>query len=437
VPESTAKNKLGLWTSTSLVAGNMIGSGVFLMPAALAIYGSISLVGWFFSSLGAFLLARLFSKLSKLMPQADGGPYAYTRNGLGDFAGFLVAWGYLISVWSTNAAIAVAFVSALSTFFPALTANPIAAILTGLGTIWLLTWINTKGIVTSGKFQLVTTILKIIPLIAVAIGGLFFMDVKNFHPFNASGAGNYTTITTTTTLTFFAFLGIECATIPSGSVANPEKTVARATMLGTFTAMAIYILSSISIMGMISSTALQHSVTPFADAAAIIWGTKASYIISAGVAIAALGTLNGYILIQGQVPFAIAKDHLFPPVFGRQNKNAAPAAGIIIGSILVSVMMIMNYTKGLAEQFKFLILLSTLTVLVPYLFSAAAYFLIYVKEKRLKGNLFAVILLASLSFLFSLWMVAGAGQEVVYWGFMLLMCGVPFYVWKLWKNEKS
>src|SRR5204862_2761337 len=168
----------------------------------------------------AFLLAKIYSNLSKLMPQADGGPYAYTRRGLGDFAGFLVAWGYLVSVWSTNAAIAVAFVSALSTFFPMLATSAVAAVLTGLGTIWFLTWINTKGIVTSGKFQLATTILKIIPLVAVAIGGLFFLKFKNFHPFNASNTSDFAAITATTTLTFFAFLGVECATIPSCSVAN-------------------------------------------------------------------------------------------------------------------------------------------------------------------------------------------------------------------------
>src|SRR5664279_1251145 len=245
------KNKLGLWTSTSLVVGNMIGAGVFLMPAALAAYGGISLLGWVFSTIGAILLAKVFSNLSRLMPQADGGPYAYSRRGLGDFAGFLVAWGYLVSIWCTNAAIAVSLVSALSTFFPALATHSLAAVITGLCAIWLLTWVNTLGIVTSGKVQLITTVLKIIPLVMVAVGGLFFIRFKNFLPFNASGNSDFAAITATATFTFFAFLGLECATIPSGSVANPGKTIPRATMLGTLIATVIYIVSSISIMGMI------------------------------------------------------------------------------------------------------------------------------------------------------------------------------------------
>ncbi len=437
--ESPQKNKLGLWTSTSLVVGNMIGAGVFLMPATLAAYGSISLVGWVCATIGAFLLAKVFSNLSKLMPQADGGPYAYSREGLGDFAGFLVAWGYWISIWCTNAAIAVSLVSALSTFFPVLAISPLAAILTGLGVIWILTWINTLGIVASGIVQLVTTILKIIPLVIVAIGGLFFMKLKYFLPFNTSGTPDFNAITATTAFTFFAFLGLECATIPSGSVAKPEKTISRATMLGTGLAAIIYILSTVSVMGMIPSNELSKSVTPFADAAVLMWGSSARYWVSAGVAIAAFGALNGWILIQGQTPYAISKDKLFPAVFAKVSSKGVPVLGIVIGSILVSFLMMMNYTKGLVEQFKFLILLTTITVLIPYLFSTAAYVLIKFQRKTARPNNHwaGTILLSSLAFLFSLWAIAGSGQETVYWGFILLMAGLPFYVMILWKRRKE
>ena len=210
-------------------------------------------------------------------------------------------------------------------------------------------------------------------------------------------------------------------------------------MLGTLIATIIYILSSASIMGMISAKELQHSVTPFADAAVMIWGNGAKYWVSAGVAIAAFGALNGWILVQGQVPYAIAKDKLFPAIFKKENKKRVPGWGIVISSILVSVLMSMNYTKGLAEQFKFLILLSTLTVLVPYLFSAAAYIIIRLENKYLKPGVAWIpsLLLATGAFIFSLWAIAGSGYETVYWGFILLMAGVPFYVMMVWKNRSS
>ena len=414
----------------------MIGAGIFLMPATLAAYGGISLLGWVFAAVGALLLAKVFSNLSKLMPSADGGPYAYSRKGFGDFAGFLVAWGYWISVWCTNATIAVALVSALSTFFPVLAANAVWAVLTGLGAIWLLTWVNAMGVVATGRVQLITTILKLLPLVIVAVGGLFFIRFSNFVPFNTSGSSNFSAITTTAALTFFAFLGLECATIPSGSVDKPEKTIPRATMIGTILATLVYILSTVSVMGMIPSKTLQHSVTPFADAAVIMWGSQAQYWVSAGVAIAAFGALNGWILIQGQVPAAIAKDKLFPPIFKKENKKGVPVLGIVIGSVLVSLVMMMNYTSSLVEQFRFLILLTTITTLLPYLFSTAAYVMIVLEKKYLHTNgLVQTIILSSLAFAYSLWAVAGSGQETVYWGFILMMAGIPFYVWIKLRNK--
>jgi APA family basic amino acid/polyamine antiporter len=432
----TTPSKLGLWTSTSLVLGNMIGAGVFLMPTTLASFGGISVVGWVCSALGAFLLAKVFANLSKIMPIADGGPYAYSRRGLGDFAGFLVAWGYLVSVCCANAAIAVSFVSALSTFIPALATHSQLAIATGFAVIWLLTWINSLGILTSGKVQLVMTILKIIPILAIGIVGLFFIHIQNFIPFNNSGTSTLAAITATTTFTFYAFLGIECATIPSGSVVNPEKNIPKATIYGTLIATFIYISSTVSIMGMIPSSQLQQSVTPFADAAVLLWGEASKYWVSAGVAIAAMGALNGFILIQGQLPYALAKDKLFPAVFAKTNNKGVPAIGMAISSVFISLIMSMNYTKGLAAQFKFLILLSTLTVLIPYLFSTAAYLIIRFQYSFKSAFQKAMAIVLALSaFLFSMWIVIGSGQEVVYWGFLLSMSSVPIYAWVVRKRK--
>ena len=431
------KQKIGLWTSTSLVVGNMIASAIFLMPAILAKYGSISLVGWVLSSIAGIVLAKVFAKLSRLMPQADGGPYAYPQAGFGDFVGFLMAWGYWISVWVSNAAIAVLLVGTLGTFFPALS-TPVAAILTGLSIVWLLTWINTLGIKTSGQVQLVTTILKLVPLVLVGIGGLFFIHPQNFLPFNTTHQSNFAAIAATGTITFFSFLGVECATIPAGNVENPEKTIPRATMLGTLITTAVYILVSFTVMGMIPAAKLVASNAPVADAAFIIGGKAAQYLVSAGVIIASFGGLNGWILVQGQIPSAIAKDKLFPPIFKKENKHGTPAMSIVISSIFVSVLMLMNYTKGLADEYQLLILLSTLTSVVPYLFCAGALVVISAKKvKMTRSKWIQTILLASVSFAFSLWAIAGAGQDTVYWGFLLLMAGVPFYVWVILKKKEE
>lgn len=430
--------KIGLGASTSLVVGNMIGAGIFLVPAAMASYGSISLLGWLFSGIGTFFVAKVFANLSKMLPNATGGPYAYTHHAFGDFAGFLVAWGYWLSNICAIAAIAISLISALSTFFPILNQSPIVAIIVGLGFIWLVTGINNLGIKASGNVQLITTVSKLLPLVVIALGGLFFIRLQNFHPFNTSGKSVFEGISATAAITMYSFLGIECATIPAGSVKNAEKTISRATMLGLLITALVYILGSVSIMGIIPQKTLMNSVTPYADAAVIMFGSNARYWASAGVAIAAFGALNGWTLVQGQFPYAVAKDKLFPGFFGRLNKNGAPYAAIIFSSVFASLFMVMNFTKGLVEQFKFLILLTTLTTLVPYLFCAAAYIIIKFDKKYLhSGGWASAILIGTLAFAYSLWAVAGSGQDTVYYGFLLLMAGIPFYVWSVYKKNAA
>ena len=432
----TEQKKFGLWTSTSLVLGTMIGAGVFLMPSALASYGSISLIGWLFSSLGAIVIAKVFANISKLIPSSDGGPYAFAKAGLGDFAGFLIGWGYLISVWTTNAAIAVSLVSAMSTFFPILAQDATIALATGLVFLWLLTWVNTLGVIASGRVQLMTTILKIVPLVLVAFGGLLLLDPQNLLPFNMSGTSNWQAITATTTLTFFAFLGIECATIPSSSVDNPGQNISKATMFGVWIAASIYIFSTISIMGMIPASQLQVSITPFADAAEKIYGHGAKYWVSAGAAVAAFGALNGLILVQGQMPYAMAKDKLFPAFFAKQNRKGVPANGVVVSSIIITLLMFMNNSKNLVGQFKLLILLSTFFTLLPYLFTTVSYLIVRAKQATTytKTKTITAIVISILAFSFSMWMLIGSGQEIVYWGFIMLMLGVPFYVYMVYKK---
>ncbi len=429
MPETKSPAKIGLLTSTALVVGNMVGAGVFLLPASLAAYGGISLLGWIGSSVGAIFLALLFSQLSKLVPNSIGGPYAFTRVGLGDFAAYLVAWGYWISIWCTNAAIAVAFVSYLSVFIPALATNTILSVGTGLSAVWLLTWVNARGVKEAGLVQLITTILKLTPLVLIAIVGLFYIDFNNFRPFNISGTSDFSAITATTTLTLFAFLGLESATIPSGNIHNPETTIPKATMIGTLITILVYVLGTIAVMGMIPAHELKNSNAPFADAAAILWGDSARYWVAAGAIISTFGALNGWILLQGQIPFAASRDKMFPFIFSKENNKGAPVMGLVISSVLISVLMMMNFTKGLTDTFTFMILLTTIMVLVPYLFSAASYGIILLQNKFWRRDLISKVIIAGIAFIYSLWAVVGSGQETVYWGFVALISGIPFYVW--------
>ncbi|MBL0941995.1 MAG: amino acid permease, partial [Alphaproteobacteria bacterium] len=150
---SIKKRQLGLWRATSLVVGNMVGAGIFLLPASLGIYGGIGLLGWIFTAFGAICLALVFARLSHHFPRL-GGPYAYSREAFGDFIGFQMAWSYWVANWVSNAAVAIAFVSYLSIFFPSLVTKPNHALLLAISTVWLLTFINIRGARSAGTVQL-------------------------------------------------------------------------------------------------------------------------------------------------------------------------------------------------------------------------------------------------------------------------------------------
>jgi APA family basic amino acid/polyamine antiporter len=248
------------------------------------------------------------------------------------------------------------------------------------------------------------------------------VDVSNFQPFNASGQSPFAAVTATVSLTVWAFLGLESGTTPAEHVHEPEKTIPRATIIGTLGTAVIYILGTVAVMGTIAPADLAGSNAPYAEAARVMWGSWAGYAVGAGAVVSCFGALNGWLLLQGQIPLAAARDGLFPKVFGRISKYDTPAHGLVFSSVLASVLLMMNYSKSLIEQFTFIILLATLNTLVPYLFCSLA-------ELMLRRKLSYASVVSLLAFAFSLWAIAGAGQEIVYWGFLLLMLGVPVYVW--------
>lgn len=416
-------HRIGFTMAVALVMGNMIGSGVFLLPASLAPYGGIGLFGWLVSAAGSILLAVVFARLSRSHPAA-GGPYAFTRLGFGDLAGFLVAWGYWVSVCCGNAAIALAFVGYLEPFIPRLVHEPLVASAMATAAVWLLTAVNVWGIREAGQVQIATTILKVLPLLLLSAAAFVSFTPA---PFAITGPNVRTIgaqLSTAAAMTFWAFGGLESATIPASSVDNPERTIPRATMVGTVLTAILYIVSTIGVMSVVPLDLLKTSTAPFADAARAFAGNWAAAMVAAGAAIACFGALNGWILISGQVPLAIAIDGLFPRAFGQMSTRGTPARGLVISSVLTTALIGLNASRGLVELFTFIILLGTLNALVPYAFSSLASLLIKPRFAPKGGAAVAI-----LAFAYSLWMIGGAGTEVVYWGFLLLLCGLPVYVW--------
>ncbi len=434
----SAKRPLGLWMLTALVVGNMIGSGVFLLPAALAAFGSISLWGWAVTGVGALLLALMFARLGAVMPRT-GGPYAYCREAFGNFVGFQMAYSYWIAAWVGNAAIALAFTGYLAFFWPELATNAWLAFWVTLGAVWTMTAINVIGVQQAGIAQLVLTIIKLIPLALIAFVGIFYIDTANFSPLNLTGESNFNAIMGAATLTLWAFIGLESATVPADRVHKPHRTIPRATIIGTLIALVVYILGSIAVMGIVPMFSLAETTSPYADAARIVFGPWTAWFIAAGAACSCLGALNGWILLQGQIPLAAAKDGLFPSAFAKTKQNGSPAFGLIFSSVLISILLYMNYQATLVEQFTLVILLATLAALVPYAYTAMAELIIFGKHReRFNGRrLLKASIMSGLAFVYAIWAIIGAGMDIVFYGAVLLFAGTPFYVWMWYKNGKQ
>lgn len=418
---------LGLLAATALVVGNMIGSGVFLLPASLAPYGAVSLIGWGITLGGALLLALTFARLAAHWPQT-GGPYAFARNAFGDTPGFLIAWSYWISIWCANAAIAVAFAGSIGSIFPNLVSTPLRGALCALSALWICTAINLLGVREAGRMQVLTTLLKVLPLLLFGGIAIWFMDANNLRlPEMAAGESLPNAIQATVALTLWAFLGLEAATVPAGSIADAKRTIPRATVIGTLLAGIATILTCTAVLGLLPADRLKDSAAPMAEAARALWGPGAAIGVAAVAMVSCFGALNGWVLLSAQVPLAAARDGLLPQRFARLDKGGTPAFGVIVSSALASALVISNYTRSLVHLFTFSILLSTAACLLPYVVSSAAW---------LRRNDGSGRVVAALALLYSVYALVGTGAEALLWGAALVLFGLPFHWLNRWRSRR-
>lgn len=420
----------------ALVTGNMIGAGIFLLPSGLARIGTVSLYSWLFTAAGAIALTLVFAHLSHQLPK-NGGPYAYTRAGLGKFIGFQTALNYWVAVWVGNAAVVIAFVGYLRVFWPELS-NHLLSSIVSIAIVWFLTLINIMGVRGVGFVQLLTAVLKLIPILALGIAGWFYIHPNYYiqsYNVTMSHKSNFAAISTGAALTFWAFIGLESATVPANSVKNPRYNIPLATIIGTLIAAMAYIASSVAIMGMIPIHVLQHSTSPFADAAQIIFGAWGKDLIAVGALVSCFGCLNGWILLQAQIPMAAANDNLFPKFFAKCNSHGVPVIGLIITSVLISALLLLTSDKSLVTQFQIIILLATFASLIPYLYSTIAQIALIKKNGNLCRKSYMQIVVALFAGLFSLWAMMSSGRDTVFYGMILLLISVPLYAWCVKKTK--
>ena len=431
-----AKKPFGIWTLTALVVGNMVGSGIFLLPNDLVKFGQESFIAWFITIIGAFLLALTLSNSCRFIKR-DGGPYAFAKSGLGRFVGFQTVYNHWIAVWIGNLGVILAFISYIKLVFPVFS-SPIYSTILGFAVIWLLTIINTRGAKIVGKIQLVTVFLKLLPIVMLIGFGVWFFDLNNLHGLFDFSNQAHEHVKTIASLTLWAFIGIESATIPYNSVENPQRNIPLATLFGTVIAATVYVVSSTVILGIVPKDMIVAGTSAFMPAAEMIFGSWGKWLMVGGAIVSCLGCANGWTFIKGQIAMAGANDNLFPYVFGVKNKFGVPARGLIMTAVLESLVLILALHDNSGEKFGILIFMASFGALIPFLYASLSSIVLIracTTMNLLKDKL--MFFVASLASIYAFWMLSIAGIQTIYYGAILLLISSLLYCWGYGKKYES
>jgi APA family basic amino acid/polyamine antiporter len=421
VDPAPGERQLGLPMATALVVGNMIGAGIFLLPALLAPFGQNATYAWLLTIGGALFLAVTFAILSR---RIEGGPFVYVERAFGPEVAFVVVWSYLVSIWTANAILPIAAVSNFSHFAPVL-GHPIVAPATAILFLWVLLLVNINGARAAGFVQVLTTLLKALPLIAVfLIAAIYFgrgVPAAPQSPMPISGGA----IAAAAALALFSMLGIECATVSADKVKDPHRTIPIASVLGPAIAGAIYLGVTWAVLYMLPGAEAANSPSPFADAAQPVVGPIAGSLIALFAGISALGALNGWLLCSGEIPLKLARDGAFPAWFAKTSGPGTPVRAQVVGCIAATLLIVSNYSRSLAGLYAFITLISVVSTLVLYV-GCSASALTLLARRRLTGALLGIC--ATMGLIFSLWAFWGAGLEPSLWGLALVATGIPVWL---------
>jgi arginine:agmatine antiporter len=417
---------MSLTQATMLVAGNMIGTGLFLLPVSLASVGSISIFGWVVAAAGAAALGLVFAKLGELDPQ-EGGPYAYARDFLGPYVGFQTNYIYWFCNWIGNVAVALAAVGYLAQFFPAIS-HPPASVFATAAVIWALTFTNILGPRVVGALETWTMGLALVPILAISFLGWFWFEPAKFLAgWNTSGGSGMHAVSRAASMALWAFMGIESAAVSAGVIENPRRNIPLATLLGLGIATVVYVLSSSVIMGIIPNAELQKSHAPFAEAARLAVGDWGMVVISLCAILKSLGSLGGWMLLVGQSAKAAADDGMFPAVFSRLNRFGVPGHGLIIVGVLMTIVLFATMSPTLGEQFGHIIDLSVILIVVPYIYASVALVKLMF-DRRLPARSFQTFKWVAIAAVgYCLWAVAGGDPQTVVHAMVALLVSVPLY----------
>ena len=423
--DSAEGRKLGPFLATVIVAGNMIGSGVFLLPATLAATGSITLVAWLISGAGALVLAGVCAILGRLR-HAEGGIIGYVRDALGPFAGFLATVLYWLSCVVGIVALALAVTGYAAYFVPALSAPEAQAACT-LAVIWLMTLGALLGPRATGEFSAVTLFMGVAPVALVAsVGWIWFHPDILAASWNISGQPPLAAIGGSVAPVFWAFLGLECANAAAAVVREPRRNVPLAAMGGVALAAVLYIAALVVIMGIVPAGELAKSTAPFGLVVARVLGPVAGGVMALCALLKTAGTTSGWVLVTGQVMRAGADEGVLPAWFGRARPDGTPVRSLLALGAIMTAVALATFQPALGKQFGVLANISVIFAMVVYLLCCVALWRFRAMEKAADPVAFALaaagaIFCVGVAWLAGLDLVAMTGGAIAAAGLVWLL----------------
>jgi arginine:ornithine antiporter/lysine permease len=454
------QNKLGLWVLTALVVGNMVGSGIFMLPRSLAEAASPAgvILAWLLTGGGVLMTALVFGNLAIRKPELNGGPQIYAKelfpkgSNASILSGFMSSWGYWIGNFAGNVAIITTFASYLSTFFPILTSKQslftigsldikLGNLLTFLvctALLWGMHFIILRGIEGAGKLNFIATAAKVLGFFLFIVISLFAFEKSNIGPFVApryDDAGHtiglLSQVNNAAVSTLWAFVGVESA-IVFASRARKQSDVKRATILGLLIALAIYIGISMLVMGLLPQKELIQSEKPLVDAIKTILGPSGGYILAGLGLISLLGSTLGWVLLSAEVPYQAAKQGLFIPAFLKENKKGIPSFSLLLSNGLAQIFIFSTISNSMSAAFDFVIYIATLAYLVPYFIASVFQLkLTLTGETYKRAHKTRIVdgIIAALATVYSVWVIITGTADIKTFmlGVALLASGIFFY----------
>lgn len=396
--------KIGVGLATFLVMANMLGSGISMVPAYMASIGTIGMISWLIAIVGAVSLALIFSRLAIVDP-AEGGVVAYASK-VSPVLGTQTQIFYVLANLTGNLAVAATAIAYFSMLFPVFQ-DPLVASISIIVETWVLAFIAMMGIGWVARFATLGVIMIVLQIASVgSFGWLEFNPTLFAQNWNVSGTGSITAIFSGILVCLWSFLGVETASINSGLVKNPSRTVPIATMCGVGLVCLIYFLSCTVVGGLFPMKVLADTPAPWVLAVSTLFSPKLGPVVAAAETILCFASLCSWIFVVAEAAARAGKDGALPKIFAETSARGVPVKGIIIeASIMTGAMVIaIIFKQNLVSIFGATATLASLFVLFPYFYSI----LYLLKRQEKKGPLLTAA--AILGMLFCFVAIAGGTQ---------------------------